>query len=586
MAKNVTPKQKGEKLGTWKPFLTLARITKLPYLWLFLSLLLNLFGAQISLLFPDATAKVVAGDTSMGAILYMVGIMLASNIVGAVQGLIGSTTKSKVTLAFRKSVLKKTLSLPVPYFDRNMANRLITRNTEDPAKLAEFFGGTIPYLPSGIYTFFGTFIILFSYNWRLVILAALMIPVVILTSFLDGRVRYKWNSRIRSRIAELGGYLSEILSNIPLVKVFVKENAEDQRGQKHINELCKIKKQYVVARSGVFFLQQSHPTIQMIIAVLGGVYLIHQGYIDVPAWIAFYLYSDKLIMVYGVIANLWSITKDAQGCAERISKLAAEPSEDQGGSAQMDDKPGNLAFENVTFRYDENVVLNNVSITFPQGKTTALVGPSGAGKSTVFGLLERFYLPESGKITLGGRDAKEYNLAGWRQAIGYVPQSSPLFAGSIRDNITYGLDRTVSDEELVRAAKDANIYDYVQSLPDGFDTQVGERGGKLSGGQRQRVAIARALLKDPKILLLDEATSNLDAEAAAEVQKALDRLKAGRTTIMVSHGISAVQDADQIIVLDAGTVSAQGDDETLERESPLYRSLKELQSGKAVLGKA
>ena len=257
-----------------------------------------------------------------------------------------------------------------------------------------------------------------------------------------------------------------------------------------------------------------------------------------------------------------------------------------GGGRTVPSQPGDLKFENVTFRYDTDTVLKNVSFTLPAGKTTALVGPSGAGKSTIFGLLERFYDPESGRVTLGGVDAKEFHKSSWRQAIGYVPQSSPLFSGTIRSNMTYGLDRTFTDEELARAAKDANIYEFILSCDNVFDTDVGERGCKLSGGQRQRIAIARALLKDPQILLMDEATSSLDPEARSEVEKAMERLKEGRTTVIVAHEIRSIEDADQIVVLSGGEVNGIGSAGQLASNNALYRRLKDLQDGTAVLGKA
>ena len=269
-----------------------------------------------------------------------------------------------------------------------------------------------------------------------------------------------------------------------------------------------------------------------------------------------------------------------------MAEVAVEAGEDKGGDAEMPGQPADLCFENVTFRYDQDIVLKNVSFTIPAGKTTALVGPSGAGKSTIFGLLERFYDPESGRVSLGGVDAREFKKSAWRQAIGYVPQSSPMFSGTIRSNMTYGLGRTFSDEELIRAARDANIYDFIASCEDGFDTNVGERGSKLSGGQRQRIAIARALLKDPKILLLDEATSSLDPQARDEVERALERLKAGRITVIVAHEIKSIESADQIVVLSDGAVSGAGSDGELMGSNQLYRNLKNLQSSQAVLGRA
>ncbi len=579
-------KENGKKPGVWKPFWVLMTSVKVPWGWVGLATLVALFGAQLSLIIPDATAKVVAGDISMGAILYMVGCMFLSALETAGRQILGRIASSKTEMNFQKLMLKKNLSLPMPFFDKNMANRLITRTTSDSTLIAEFFGWSVPFIPSAIYRFVGTFVILFSYNWRLAALMGVMVPVLLLVTFVTGRVQFKWNNRIQSKVADLGGYLAETLANVPLVKVFVKEKTEEKKGHEAVDGIYTTKKKFMWVSTLVSFLTSGQSILQTIVVVAGGALLVNAGHITLEQWVAFYMYSSGLVGSLQSIFNYYTTIKSAQGASRRMAEIMVEPSEDMGGSKTVSDQAHTLAFENVTFRYDTNTVLKNVSFTLPAGKTTALVGPSGAGKSTILGLLERFYEPESGRVTLDGTDAREFSKTSWRQAMGYVPQSSPLFSGSIRYNMTYGLEKSFSDQELARAAKDANIYDFIQSLPDGFDTDVGEAGCKLSGGQRQRVAIARALLKDPKILLLDEATSNLDPEARAEVEKAMERLKAGRTTVVIAHEIRSVENADQIVVLSSGSVNGVGSDSQLSKSNELYRSLKNLQSGEAVLGKA
>ncbi len=586
MAKNRKPKEKGSKPGVWKPFLTLMTSVKIPWIWVFFALVVYLSQETVRLLIPNTTGKIMAGDISMGTILFMIICTFLSALLTAVQQTVSRIASGKTEANFQKFMIKKTLSLPVPYYDKNMANRLITRTTSDSTLVAEFFGYSIPYIPSAIYGFVGTIAIVGSYDWRLVALMAIMIPIVFLVTIISGHVGFTMNNRLQGKLAELGGYLSEALSNIPLIKVFVKEKTEEAKGEAAIDGLYQTRKKYLYFNSLLNGLVTVQSVTQLLVEVLGGGYLVHAGYITLAQWTAFYGYSSGLIGSFQSILRYYEKVKNAQGASRRMAEVAAEASEDKGGDAQVPAQPGDLAFEDVTFRYDKDVVLNNISFTIPAGKTTALVGPSGAGKSTVFGLLERFYDPESGKVTLGGVDATEFKKSSWRQAIGYVPQSSPRFSGTIRSNMTYGLGRAFSDEELIRAAKDANIYEFIQSCENGFDTDVGERGSKLSGGQRQRIAIARALLKDPRILLLDEATSSLDPEARDEVEKALERLKEGRTTVIVAHEIKSVENADQIVVLSDGTVNGVGSDEQLMRDNELYRNLKNLQSGEAVLGRA
>ena len=219
-----------------------------------------------------------------------------------------------------------------------------------------------------------------------------------------------------------------------------------------------------------------------------------------------------------------------------------------------------------------------MSFTAEPGKVTAIVGPSGAGKSTILNLVERFYTPGQGKIAWAGKDVRDYELHTWRRNIGYIPQDTQLLSGSIRDNITQGVAGEVTQAQLEDAARKADILDYIQSLPQGFDTDVGENGAKLSGGQKQRIAIARALLMDARILVLDEATSNLDAESEYHIEQTLKEVGKGRTVLMVAHRMDTVRHADKIVVMENSRVSAQGTHEELMSGSPLYRRLVELQS--------
>ena len=581
MANNVKAKENSKQPGVWKPFWVLMTSVKIPWGWVGLAVLVSLFGAQLSLIIPDATAKVMAGDVSMGAILFMVGCMFIDALYTAVRQIFGRIASAKTEMNFQKLMLKKNLSLPMPFFDKNMANRLITRTTSDSTLIAEFFGWSVPYIPATIYRFVGTFVILFGYNWRLAALMAIMIPIIFVVTFVNDRVQFTWNNRLQGKLAELGGYLAEALPNIPLIKVFVKEKTEEAKGDAAVENIYQTKRKYLYFGSILQFLTSAESIIQTLVVVLGGSVLVRDGHITLEQWIAFYLYSSGLVGSFQSILQYYTTIKAAQGASRRMAELIVEPSEDMGGSKTVSDQPHSLAFENVTFRYDTNTVLKNVSFTLPAGKTTALVGPSGAGKSTIFGLLERFYDPESGKVTLDGVDAKEFNKSSWRRAIGYVPQSSPMFSGTIRSNMTYGLERTFSDEELIRAAKDANIYDFIQSLENGFDSDVGESGSKLSGGQRQRICIARELLKDPVILLLDEATSSLDMEAEYEVTQALNRLREGRTTLLVSHRLSTAVGADQIVYLSNHEISGIGTHQTLLRDNGSYRELIRAQQGAA-----
>ncbi len=573
MAMQSKKRTPGKSQGVWKPFFTLLKGVQMPWFWLLLVLLVNLFGAQLSLIFPDVTSNILAGDLSVRAITLFIVIMFLSGAVSSIHIAVTAVASGKVNLNFQRFVLKKVMRLPIPFYDKNMADQLISRTTDDTTKMSYFLTSTLPVLPSKIYSLVGVIAILFSYDWRLVVLAALVTAVMVVRPLIAGRLQFKWNARIQERLAELTGHLAEAMQNIPLTKIFVQEQREQKSGLAAIRNLYQTKVRYLLVGQGVSMFADVEGMVQLLINVLGGVYLIRNGYITVDIWIAYYMYTSTLKSAVNALPDFWMSAKTAQGASLRISEIANEEDEAEGGQRQLRAEQGDIAFENVSFAYSGQPVLQNLNFTIPQGKTTVIVGRSGEGKSTLFGLLERFYQPGEGRITIGGRDIGEYNIKDWRKSIGYVSQNTNLLSGTVRDCITYGVDRPVSQEEIEAAARSANAYEFIMDMENGFDTQVGVGGSKLSGGQRQRICIARELLKDPVLLLLDEATSSLDMEAEYQVTQALNRLKEGRTTLMVSHRLYPVVDADQVVYLKDHQVSGAGTHLTLLRENDSYREL-------------
>jgi ATP-binding cassette subfamily B protein AbcA/BmrA len=309
----------------------------------------------------------------------------------------------------------------------------------------------------------------------------------------------------------------------------------------------------------------------------GGVQ-VSSGAISAGQLVAFMLYLFQIVLPLTQIAQFMTQAQKAKGATETILNVLNYEEENPEGEDSVAHGIEPICVEQVTFGYkDGEPILQDVSFTMEEGKTTAIVGPSGSGKTTLFSLLERFYQPASGAIRLGGEDIAKFSLPAWRSGIGYVSQESPLLSGTIRDNITYGLEREVKQEELERAARMAYADAFIQELPDGYDTEVGERGIKLSGGQRQRIAIARALLRNPGILMLDEATSSLDSKSEAVVQQALNNLMRGRTTLVIAHRLSTVIDADKIVFLDKGKVTGIGSHQELLKGHTMYRQFAEHQ---------
>lgn len=577
MATQNTHTQPRKKKQAWKSFQALLRsvkLSRLPWFWLLATTFMSLFYSRIWQMIPSATQEIMAGNVSIAAITTLIAVMALQALLNGVNAFVSRVANSKISLIFRETMLRKVMRLPLPFYDKNMADRLISRTTDDTTKLGTFIVDYIFATPGQLYAMIGSVAAIFAYDWHLVAMTALMLPTVYLVTFAFGRIKFTWQERLQLRLAELSGRLAESLMNIPLTKVFVQEQREKKAGLDTIEEQYRTQNRFQLVNQGRLFMSSVNNQIQLLISVLGGVYLINQGYITVDMWIAYNMYYGIVISAFNYLCSIWEAAKTAQGASSRISEIIMEPDESIGGGKDLRRKNGDITFEDVTFGYDrENPVLRNLSFTIPQGKTTAIIGRSGEGKSTLFALLERFYQPDAGRIAINGVEIKDYDLIKWRQAIGYVSQNNALLSGTVRDNITYGIQRQVTEEEIVRAAKDANAYEFIQELEKGFDTQVGISGSKLSGGQRQRICIARELLKDPQLLLLDEATSSLDMEAEYQVTQALDRLRKGRTTLVVSHRLSQVIDADKIVYLEGHALSGAGTHRELLEGNPSYQNL-------------
>jgi ATP-binding cassette subfamily B protein AbcA/BmrA len=318
-------------------------------------------------------------------------------------------------------------------------------------------------------------------------------------------------------------------------------------------------------------------TLMVVIIGYGGL-RVSSGSITAGELVAFILYLIQIIMPLGQITAFFTQLQKAIGATERMVDILGQPEEVQDQGTLVPAEDFSIRLNNITFRYDNGEeIINDVNFYVPPGKVTALVGPSGSGKTTLFSLIERYYESQEGSITYGNHEISDFSLKSWRSQIGYVSQESPLMSGTIRENITYGLDREVSDEQLTAVARMAYADGFITELPDGFQTEVGERGMKLSGGQRQRIAIARALLRNPRILMLDEATSSLDSTSERVVQEALNNLMKGRTTLVIAHRLSTVVDADQIIFLDKGRITGSGTHEQLVANHELYREFAQQQ---------
>ena len=487
------------------------------------------------------------------------------------------------TLAnLRLALYSNLIKLPMTFFSQKRVGELNSRISSDITQIQDTLTSTIAEFLRQFILIIGGVILLASESLKLTLMMLAVVPLVAVAAVIFGRFIRKYSKNVQDQVAESQVIVEETLQGISNVKAFANEWYEIARYKGKINEIVKIAikgGQYrgYFASFIIFCLFGS-----VVAVVWYGVTLSIQGEMSVGQLISFVLYSTFVGASFGGIAELYAQIQKAVGATERVFELLEE-SPEKINTAQkrpIEKIKGNVTFKNVAFSYPsrkEIEVLKEVSFTANFGQKIAIVGPSGAGKSTISALLLRFYDIDRGQILIDDKSIYEYDLENLRGNMSIVPQDVILFGGSIRENIAYGKPEA-TEEEIFKAAKQANALDFVNGFPEKFDTLVGERGIKLSGGQRQRIAIARALLKNPSILILDEATSSLDSESEKLVQEALETLMKGRTSIIIAHRLATIRNADAILVLNEGSITEKGTHkELLAIDNGLYKNLSNLQ---------
>ncbi|MGO4540171.1 ABC transporter ATP-binding protein [Paenibacillus sp. 2TAB19] len=483
----------------------------------------------------------------------------------------------------RREVWQRVLKLPVPFFDRNSSGETMSRVTNDTNVIKDFIIGHVISFLGGIISVIGGVILLLTIDWRMTLLMLVAVPAALVILWPLGSKMFKVSKSMQDETALFQGDLGRVLSDIRLVKASLAEPLEKRQGSFRINRLLQFGLQEAKIVAIVSPLMMSVMLLILVVLIGYGGVRVAQGSLSGGELVAIILYMFQIVMPFTQMASFFTQFQKAMGASERLQELLDEQPEQSEAvlesinkhvaAATLSANKQPIEFINVGFGYThDRPLLQSLSLRVEPGKTTAIVGPSGTGKTTLFSLIERFYEPSSGFITYGEQPIADMPLDEWRGRIAYVSQDSPMMAGTIRHNLTYGLDLEAEDK-LREAIEQANLTSFLASLPDGFDTEVGERGIKLSGGQRQRLAIARAILRDPDILLLDEATAHLDSESEQLVQEALQALMQGRTTLVIAHRLSTTRGADRIVILEKGEVTGQGTHTELMESHALYYKL-------------
>lgn len=479
----------------------------------------------------------------------------------------------------RRDVFEHLQKLPFSYFDEHKTGVIMSRIVNDLMDISEFAHHGPEDLFISLVTVVGAFIILCTVNVPLTLITFAVLPFLVLFIIKKRSAMTMAFRKNRIEIAEVNASLENSIAGIRVSRAFTGEREEEKKFAENNQRYVTVREHSYRVMAEFFSGTNFLTSLMNVVILAAGGYCVYRGVINVGDMVAYMLFINMFVNPIKKLIQFVEMFQNAITGYVRFQELMnVKPEQDEKGAIELKDVRGEIVFDDVTFHYDENKeVLSHISLTFPQGKMVAIVGPSGGGKTTLCHLIPRFYEISGGSILVDGHDIRDVTRASLRRQIGIVQQDVFLFTGTIFDNIAYG-KLGASREEVYEAAKKANIHDYIMSLPEGYDTFVGERGVKLSGGQKQRISIARVFLKNPPILVLDEATSALDNVTENYIQDSLDELCKNRTTIVVAHRLSTIKNADEIIVMDRDGIEERGThEELLARGNGIYKELYEAQ---------
>jgi ATP-binding cassette subfamily B protein len=540
-------------------------------------------AAQIALVWitgRDVIDKaLLGGDTellwiSVGAII---GLGLARAVLMLGRRLLSGRQALDVEMDMRSGMYAHLVRMSFGFYDRHQTGQLMSRATVDLQGVRFFLGYGLIFFFQNMLTVVSVTIVLFFFDWQLALIVLAITPVLVLLAYRYSHVAHPTLREVQQRLADVATVAEENIVGVHVVKAFAQEPSEEakfkHRSERVFEQTLRANRQRALYVPLISFI----PLLAQAGVLLIGAQRVQDGTMSAGAFVSFNLYLTMLVVPLRALGMWVGQAQRATAAGERIFQVLDEPEgvADRPGAVDLPSGEGEIRFEDVTFEYlPDRPVLEELDLDVAAGRTVALIGHTGSGKTTLTSLVPRFYDATEGRVTVDGVDVRDLTLASLRGAIGVISQDPFLFSATVRENIAFGRGE-LSDEEIERHARAAQAHEFIERLPEGYDTVIGERGITLSGGQRQRIAIARALAVDPRILILDDATASVDATTEARIRTGLREAMRGRTTLIIAHRLSTIALADEIVVLDHGRVAARGTHEQLIESSPVYREIYE-----------
>ncbi|MFT9470059.1 ABC transporter ATP-binding protein [Leuconostoc pseudomesenteroides] len=573
---NIQGQPKAKVSGLWH----LIKLSRPQFKWMASGLFFSIIGVVFNLLTPKYAGNLINSFTgknfshihlSSSLVTLILVLFVGGAIISALGSFLTGVAGEQLVRNLRQIVWDKLVVFKISYYDQVKSGETTSRLTSDTAQVKTLVANALPSFLTNLIAMVGAVILMFTTDWHMAIWIFIAVPftaLLVTPVFIFGS---KVGHATQDAMAEFTGASQETLSEMRLVKSSGAEKFALHRGAQQIQNLFKYGRREAIV-DGV--MQPIMTMVMMglfVLILVVGSLRVAKGESNMGTLFSFIMYLFQIMPALVSVGTFGSTFAKTQGATQRLITLLDTPVEDLTKGDSINVEGQTIVANQVDFEYESGKpILKNVTFEAKPNTIVAFAGPSGGGKSTIFQLLERFYQPTSGEIKVGDYNIDNVSLSSWRRQIGFVSQDSAIMAGTIRENLTYGLEETYTDEQLWHVLHLAYAEQFVSEMPQKLDTQVGERGVKVSGGQRQRLAIARAFLRDPKILMLDEATASLDSESEAMVQRALEKLMENRTTLVIAHRLSTIVDADNIYFIEHGEVTGSGTHQELLASHELY----------------